>query len=190
MDVLAQRHSCWYKLKWRTAVWVMLWRQKQHPAATGFPKATELEDAERRWIRYVQKQAFQMEIQAMVKGKPVPSNPKLKSLCHFIQHELIMVGSRLRNSERKFWILRGKAQLKKIICSCKTFRIHTSATLVQLMADLPKARVTPGRPFTYVGIDYAGLFQIRDSCINRRKAPMVKAYATIFICFSTNILKS
>ncbi|CAG7829787.1 unnamed protein product, partial [Allacma fusca] len=99
MEVLAQRHSCWYKLKWRTAVWAMLWRQKQHPTATGFPKATELEDAERRWIRYVQKQAFRIEIQAMMKGKPVPSNSKLKSLCPFIQHELIMVGGRLRNAE-------------------------------------------------------------------------------------------
>ncbi|XP_072378087.1 uncharacterized protein [Diabrotica undecimpunctata] len=51
------------------------------------------------------------------------------------------------------------------------------------MADLPKERFQVSRPFTNVGIDYGGPFQIKSSKL--RRAPICKAYIAVFVCLFT-----
>ena len=51
------------------------------------------------------------------------------------------------------------------------------------MAPLPKARVTPARPFHITGLDYAGPFAIRTS--KGRGQRSSKGYVAIFTCFAT-----
>jgi len=52
------------------------------------------------------------------------------------------------------------------------------------MASLPKSRVSPSRPFSIKGVDYAGPVTIR--CHEGKHK--VKAYVALFICYSTKAI--
>lgn len=53
----------------------------------------------------------------------------------------------------------------------------------QLMAPLPSVRVTPARPFSRTGLDYAGPFQMRTTKGRGHKA--YKGYVCVFVCLVT-----
>jgi len=48
------------------------------------------------------------------------------------------------------------------------------------MADLPSFRVRPCRPFSNVGVDFAGPFQVKES--RRKNAKAIKGYLAVFVC--------
>lgn len=50
------------------------------------------------------------------------------------------------------------------------------------MADLPACRVQQNRRFTHVGVDYVGLFVMKE--IRLRKVQEYKVYLAVFICTS------
>ncbi|GJQ88544.1 hypothetical protein Trydic_g3631 [Trypoxylus dichotomus] len=52
-----------------------------------------------------------------------------------------------------------------------------------LMGDLPQHRLTPGKAFENIGVDYFGPVHIRDSM--KRKHNLIKAYGAVFVCFAT-----
>ncbi|XP_026467753.1 uncharacterized protein LOC113371339 [Ctenocephalides felis] len=54
------------------------------------------------------------------------------------------------------------------------------------MGNLPIERVTIARPFLNTGVDYAGPINLRTSRL--RKAPQMKGYIALFICFSTKAI--
>lgn len=51
------------------------------------------------------------------------------------------------------------------------------------MSDIPPERINISRVFSKVGVDYGGPFLLKSS--NLRKAPQIKAYIAIFVCFVT-----
>lgn len=51
------------------------------------------------------------------------------------------------------------------------------------MGNLPGPRVTPSRPFTHTGVDYAGPIRLRTSKGRGQKA--YKAFIAVFVCLST-----
>ena len=53
----------------------------------------------------------------------------------------------------------------------------------QKMADLPSARVQISRPFSRVGIDYAGSISLKASKFRGQKT--FKGYFVVFVCMST-----
>lgn len=53
------------------------------------------------------------------------------------------------------------------------------------MGNLPQHRVTPSRPFTETGIDFAGPISLHSGPRNRT---VTKAYIAMFICFSTRAI--
>lgn len=53
----------------------------------------------------------------------------------------------------------------------------------QLMGDLPASRLVPCRPFSRVGVDYAGPIFLKDGTTRTRT--LVKGYICIFICLIT-----
>ena len=57
-----------------------------------------------------------------------------------------------------------------------TCRKLQSPLMEQKMSDLPRNRVTPAPPFTYVGVDYFGPWKIKE----RRKE--LKRYGALFTC--------
>jgi hypothetical protein len=52
-----------------------------------------------------------------------------------------------------------------------------------MVADLPRDRARPHRPFEYVGVDYARPLQMRE--LRLRKSRIFKIYIAVFVCFST-----
>lgn len=54
------------------------------------------------------------------------------------------------------------------------------------MADLPAARVNPGRPFSKGGVDYAGPFQLSRS--KGQAISTSKGYLAVFVCLATKAI--
>ncbi|XP_046746410.1 uncharacterized protein LOC124411360 [Diprion similis] len=57
---------------------------------------------------------------------------------------------------RLYWIIGGSAPVKSHILRCVVCARQRGIRAHQLMGQLPLARVTPSRPFSHTGIDYAG----------------------------------
>lgn len=82
----------------------------------------------------------------------------------------------------RFWPIAGMRAVKKVIRSCvRCFRVRPQG-IEYPMGQLPAARVTPARPFTTCGIDYAGPFITKD---RTRSKVSLKSYICIFVCFVT-----
>lgn len=89
----------------------------------------------------------------------------------------------LAHLRQKFWIIGGSRTVKKELRQCIRCHRFKPSRNVQLMADLPKERVTPSRPFTNTGVDYTGHVDVK---INKgRGVKTCKAYIAIFICMVT-----
>lgn len=84
---------------------------------------------------------------------------------------------------RKFWILRLNGAVKRVLGKCHTCIRFKAQVKDQLMCDLPKSRITPSKPFTHTGVDYAGPFQIIEK--GGRHKTYIKAYIAVFVCFAT-----
>ncbi|XP_072395156.1 uncharacterized protein [Diabrotica undecimpunctata] len=89
----------------------------------------------------------------------------------------------LSNIRLTYWPLDGLREIKRIIYKCKNCYRFNARPAHQIMADLPKERFQVSRPFTNVGIDYGGPFQIKSSKL--RRAPICKAYIAVFVCLVT-----
>lgn len=92
----------------------------------------------------------------------------------------------LSNIRLEYWPLDALREIKRIIRNCGTCFRYSVQPCQQLMADLPKSRICPARPFQLVGVDYAGPFFIKSSRLKR--APIQKCYAAIFICMTTKAI--
>ncbi|XP_066600040.1 uncharacterized protein [Prorops nasuta] len=87
---------------------------------------------------------------------------------------------------QKVWILGAIGLVKCHVRSCvRCFRIRPRAG-TQLMGDLPSSRVTPTRPFSTTGLDYAGPFKLRFA--KGRGQRSYKEYIALFICFATKAI--
>ncbi|KAL7291717.1 hypothetical protein TKK_0014506 [Trichogramma kaykai] len=84
---------------------------------------------------------------------------------------------------RRWWIIHGRNLIRRIIQSCVTCCRFQGRRTEQRMAPYPEPRVTPSRPFTAVGVDYAGPFTMRAS--KGRGKITTKGYVAIFVCFAT-----
>jgi len=82
---------------------------------------------------------------------------------------------------RQFWIMSLGTLIRTVISHC-TRCVRLSASNPQpVMADLPRSRVTECRPFSRVGIDYAGPLLMKEHRL--RKARQYKVYVAVFVCF-------
>ena len=84
----------------------------------------------------------------------------------------------------KYWILKGRPLIKKVIScpknGCALCKRYSSKLQHQLMADLPTSRVTPAQhPFTDVGIDYFGPILVQF------KRGTAKRYGCLFTCMAS-----
>ena len=80
---------------------------------------------------------------------------------------------------RKYWIMKANSAIRRLLFRCVSCRRWKAPILKQKMADLPKDRLTPHHPpFTFVGVDYFGPFQVRHG---RSSA---KRYGVVFTCLA------
>lgn len=84
---------------------------------------------------------------------------------------------------QNFWILASKRVISSRLSKCiKCFRSNPKP-LVPRMADLPKTRISQVKPFSCIGVDFAGPF---PTYIKRyRGARPFKTHVCLFICFAT-----
>lgn len=87
---------------------------------------------------------------------------------------------------QNYWILGGKSMINQEVHKCVICARYKATTRTQLMADLPKPRVTPTRPFLHSGIDFAGPIDLRMS--KGRGCKTYKGYICIFICMATKAI--
>ena len=86
----------------------------------------------------------------------------------------------LSTLRRKFYILRGYKQVKRVLQNCVKCRKHHGRPMQQLMGELPKERVAATKPpFTFVGVDYFGPFSVKY------RRGTVKRYGCLFTCLTT-----
>lgn len=83
---------------------------------------------------------------------------------------------------RQFWILSVRRVIGIEIKSCVTCVRLSAVNPQPVMADLPPSRVVQCRPFSKVGIDFAGPLRMKE--LKLRKAREYKVYISVFVCMT------
>ncbi|XP_066590775.1 uncharacterized protein [Prorops nasuta] len=124
--------------------------------------------------------------------KHPPILPKDSALSQlFVQqsHRLALHGGptlTLSLLTQQVWVVGAIRLVKRHVRACVTcFRARLRRHLQQ-MGNLPAARVTPSRPFTVSGLDYAGPFSLRFA--KGRGQRSYKGYISLFVCFATKAI--
>ena len=86
-----------------------------------------------------------------------------------------------------FWIIGGKRLINSVLNKCVKCRISRGRAIEQRMADLPPERLTPDPPFTYVGVDTFGPF---DIYVRRTRGGFAnpKRWTVVFSCLVTRAI--
>lgn len=87
---------------------------------------------------------------------------------------------------QKFWPLRAKYLIKKIIRECNVCAKLSAKPVKQFMGDLPSARVDLLFPFYRTGVDYCGPVYLRVGGV--RSKTIAKAYIAVFVCMVTKAI--
>ena len=82
-----------------------------------------------------------------------------------------------------YHIPRLKCFLRTLSRRCLICRKTYAQTSKQCMGELPADRVRPARPFSTVGLDFAGPFILKLE--HTRKPTLINAYVCVFVCFTT-----
>ena len=78
-----------------------------------------------------------------------------------------------------YWVVNLNSLTRSIIRNCHQCRMTRGKCSTQLMADLPKERTECVPPFTYVGVDMFGPFQVKE----RRST--LKKFVALFTCLNS-----
>ena len=82
-----------------------------------------------------------------------------------------------------FWVIKGAATVRQVIGKCVLCRKHNAKAGEQLMANLPEGRLKVNSPpFAHVGIDYFGLFLLKQG------RSETKRYGCIFSCLTVRAI--
>jgi len=83
---------------------------------------------------------------------------------------------------KQFWILSIRRVIGIEIKSCVTYVRLSAVNPQPVMADLPPSRVVQCRPFSKVGIDFAGPLRMKE--FKLQKAREYKVYISVFVCMT------
>ena len=124
----------------------------------------------------------------------LPNNHSFVNLLVLHTHNEIKhsgVRDTLTTIRERFWILRGREVVKKLIRRCVVCRKYGGKPFKpQPTPDLPDFRVSSDLPFTHIELDFAGPFFIKSTFENKptengESNPNVKAYVLLITCAST-----
>lgn len=119
----------------------------------------------------------------------LPADSTFTNLLCRDQHERLMHGGPqavLAAIRLQYWPINGRSLISNIIHKCVVCFRSKSITVQPIMGNLPSDRVELGRPFLKCGVDFAGPFYIKSSLL--RRAPLIKSYACVFVCFATKAI--
>ena len=107
---------------------------------------------------------------------------RIAEWCHMMVEHTGRTSSLNELRARGYWVINGSGIMKSIVYKCVHCRALRGKMGQQKMADLPKERIQPEAPFTYVGVDMFGPFYIKEG----RKE--LKRYGALFTCFSSRAI--
>ncbi|XP_008179517.1 uncharacterized protein LOC103308231 [Acyrthosiphon pisum] len=84
---------------------------------------------------------------------------------------------------QNYWILSSRSIIKKRVHRCVPCFRAKPRPVQPFMGNLPQFRLNQIKPFSKVGVDFAGPFDVKAAMI--RKIKITKAYICIFICLVT-----
>ncbi|XP_043867348.1 uncharacterized protein LOC122757848 [Drosophila mojavensis] len=119
----------------------------------------------------------------------LPSSCSFTKLLVRFTHRISLHGGNqliVRLIRSQFWIPKLKVLIKSVINSCKSCVVYRKRLQTQMMGDLPADRTTFTRPFTVVGVDFAGPFDVKNYA--GRACLITKGYVCVFVCFSTKAI--
>nr|XP_042913389.1 uncharacterized protein LOC122273384 [Parasteatoda tepidariorum] len=119
----------------------------------------------------------------------IPRDHKITTLIFQYFHlKNLHVGAQtlLHCVRQEFWPLNGRNTARKIVHDCITCFKAKPKIEQQIMASLPKERVTISPPFSKTGTDLCGPFLIKYK--NQRKGILNKIYVVIFVCLITRAI--
>lgn len=70
---------------------------------------------------------------------------------------------------RQYWILSLRTLIRTVIIKCIRCVRLAAVNPQPVMADLPRSRVSECRPFSRVGIDYAGPFHMKEHRLRKSR---------------------
>lgn len=82
----------------------------------------------------------------------------------------------------RFHLVGGLKSVRSVTRQCTICRRKSAQPMSQQVGQLPKERVSPGRVFEKIGVDYAGPILLKLGKV--RKPTVVKAYVCVFVCLS------
>ena len=117
----------------------------------------------------------------------IPKDSSLVPLIvrHF-HEETLHGGGQLTHSaiREQFWIVGVKPIINRFIKNCIRCCRYSLKPPFQLMGDLPAERVTPARPLSQCGLDFAGPVRTKlGGAISQKR------YIALFICFATKAVR-
>ncbi|VEN44957.1 unnamed protein product [Callosobruchus maculatus] len=119
----------------------------------------------------------------------VDSHHHMTKLIFESEHKLLLhAGPQLllNHIREKYWPIRGRNLARSVVRNCVRCSRFAQETMQPLMGNLPEARVKPALPFTSVGVDYAGYFNLKDK--RGRGSRISKCWLCLFICFTTRAI--
>lgn len=112
------------------------------------------------------------------------AHPFTRLIAEHYHKKLLHGGGRalLTAIRAEFWPIDGRRLVRSVVRAC--FRCYRLSPVPahQQIGQLPAPRVIPSRPFSVVGVDYAGPLYLK--AIHKRASP-TKAYLCLFVCFAT-----
>ena len=118
----------------------------------------------------------------------LPRNSRLTDLiirdCHHRQHH-VGVGGTIVALRSRFWVPSARTETRRLLAKCVTCRKVTGRHYaLPTSPELPSFRYdTSTRPFSNVGIDFAGPLTVKD-----RSGTHVKTYICLFTCLTTRAI--
>ena len=106
----------------------------------------------------------------------------VKLLIQHVHREIKHSGTAdtLATLREKYWILKGRQTVKKVIRSCVTCnKLEGASYSASVPPDLPDFRTSDDPPFCHTGIDFAGPLFVKSKCGSD------KAYVCLLTCCST-----
>lgn len=114
---------------------------------------------------------------------------KISELLIDYTHKITLHGGAqlmLRTLRQQYWLISARSSVKVHISRCVTCVRERAQHPIQIMGDLPAARVTVSLPFTHTGIDYVGPIQVIPYVGRGQRAR--KYYIAVFVCMTTKAI--
>ena len=118
----------------------------------------------------------------LLSSRHVYSEMIIKECHNFIFHN--GVKETLNVVRQRYWILRGREAVKRIVRQCVVCKKFEGLPFKQgPFPDLPQLRVDDSPPFSNTGLDFAGPLYVHEGSGDSSKA--TKVYVLLFTCAST-----